>query len=80
MTEPMARLSPRGHAARHEQRDHAGHEGEGGHQDRPQPIAVGLDDGVEARQALGPEGNGVVDPKNRVLLDHADSTSRPSAV
>ena len=33
-------------AARDDERDHAGDEREGGHQNRPQPIAAGLDDGV----------------------------------
>ena len=59
-------------AAGGDQRDHAGDEGEGGHQDRPQPVAVGLADRLGARQALRAQVVGVIDLQDGVLLHDAE--------
>ena len=42
------------------------------HQDRPQAVAVGLDDGVVARPSPGAQPVGVIDLQDRVLLDDAE--------
>ena len=59
-------------AARNHQRNHAGHQRDGGHQNGPQAVAIGLDDGVVAVHTGFAQTVGVIDLQNRVLLDDAE--------
>ena len=54
------------------QRQHAADQRQRGHQDRPQAVAVGLDDRLVARHALRPQVVHVVDLQDRVLLHDAE--------
>jgi hypothetical protein len=63
---------PRAGAAGDDQGDHAGDEGERGHEDGAQPVAVGLEDGLEPRHAAGAQLQRVVDLQDRVLLHDAE--------
>ena len=66
-------------AARDDQRRHAGHQRDGGHEDGAEAVAVGLDDGVVARHALGAQTVGVIDLENRVLLHDAEEQQQSEA-
>ncbi len=59
-------------AARNYQRQHAGHQRDGSHEDGSQTVAIGQDDGVVALHAGFAQSVGVVDLQNRVLLDDAE--------
>ena len=62
----------RADAARDDERNHPGHERERRHQDRPQPVAAGLDDRVVRVEAGLLQLVRVIDLQNRVLLDDAE--------
>ena len=54
------------------ERNHARHEGERGHQDGPQAIAICLQNGWQASHAFTPQVVGVINLQNGVFLDHAE--------
>ena len=73
MTKPIAWLVPEPTPRETMQRDHAGDERERRHQDRPQPIAAGLDDRPRAStRPVSLQLVGVVDLQDRVLLHDAE--------
>ena len=55
-----------------DQRDHTGDQRHRGHQDRPQAVAVGANDGVIAAHSLRMKMAGVVDLQDRVLLNDTE--------
>ena len=55
-------VHPGADAARGDERDHPRYEGQGRHQDRAKSVAVGLEDGVEPRPALGAQMVCVIRP------------------
>ena len=57
---------------RDHQREHARDEGDGGHQNRPQPQAAGFDGGLERRQAFVLFVLGELDDQDGVLARQAD--------
>ena len=66
-------------ACANQQRQHARHEADRGHQDRPQSISIGLQDRGLARHALRTQLVGVIHLQNRVLLHHAKQNENASA-
>ena len=64
---------------RDHQRDHAGDERQRRHQNRPQPIAAGLHDGVVRVQPGLAQLVGVIDLQDRVLLHDAEQHQQAEA-
>ena len=71
----MVRRRP--YAARHHERHHPGDKRERRHQNRPQPVPAGLDDGVMRAHPRLFQLIGVIDLQNRVLLDDAEEHEQP---
>ena len=59
------------------QREHAGHEGERRHEDRPKPVAVSLEDRRGPVHPARPQVVHVVDLEDGVFLDHAEQDQDP---